>query len=391
MKFSMIFEAQMENPTVEHERQVILDCIDQAVYAEEMGFDEVWAVEHHGLVEYAHMSAPEIFLTAVAMRTSRIRIGHGAVCLPFHYNNPVRVAERLAMLDIISGGRVNFGAARGGTDQELALCGVKREDTAPELEEALRLIGQVWREETFEWETERLSIHPPEGRPPHTLIPRPVQWPHPPMYLACSNFETVKNAARMGVAPMILGFGGPDAMAGARKMFDEACATRDESEFVSPGVVNNEFVALCPTCTMEDGEEALRVGARALRFFAEAITHWSAPNAAPPARDTADFDNVTFMREEWAKAQKAIAFGETPPTPASRNYNLDHAIGTPQVAIDYVKRLRAIGVTNVMCLIQMGTLTQEQCLESIRLWGEQVIPYFRKEDEAEAAGAIATA
>ena len=79
MKFSMIFEAQMADASVANERQVIRDCVEQAVFAEEMGFDWVWAVEHHCLKWYAHMSAPEIFLTWVAARTSRIRIGHGVV------------------------------------------------------------------------------------------------------------------------------------------------------------------------------------------------------------------------------------------------------------------------------------------------------------------------
>ena len=111
MKFSMIFEAQMAHPSPEHERQVLQDCVEQAVYAEEMGFDRIWAVEHHALRWYAHMSAPEIFLTWVAARTSRIRIGHGVVCMPFNYNHPVRAAERAAVLDNLSGGSTSARAA----------------------------------------------------------------------------------------------------------------------------------------------------------------------------------------------------------------------------------------------------------------------------------------
>src|SRR5437870_11932742 len=124
MKFSMIFEAQLANPTPERERQLIHDCVAQSVFAEEMGFDGIWAVEHHALKRYCHMSAPELFLTAVACATKRIRLGHGVVCMPFNYNHPARVAERAAMLDIISNGRLNLGAGRGGTLQEMSLCGV---------------------------------------------------------------------------------------------------------------------------------------------------------------------------------------------------------------------------------------------------------------------------
>ena len=365
MKFSMIFEAQVEN------------CIEQACYAEEVGFDGVWAVEHHTLVEYSHMSAPEIFLTAVAARTSRIRIGHAAVCMPFGYNHPARVAERAAMLDIVSDGRLNLGAARGGTEQEMSLCGVDPETSVAQVREALTFIGHCWRNETIEWDSDLLKIHSPPNRPPHTVVPRPIQMPHPPLYLACTNPETVKRAARYGVAPMVLGFGGPEVIAGVRKMWDEERALRDPDDVVSPGHINDEFVALCPSFLMDDREKALHIGARALRFFAEAITHWAAPNGVPPARGTDQIDNVTFMKTHLEAARAAIERGEAPPTAASSLYNLDHAIGDPETAIAYVRRLEAAGVDDVMCLIQMGTLTQDQQLETIRLWGEQVIPVFR--------------
>ena len=80
MQFGIIFEGQLAFPTRANERQLMLDCLDQAILADEMGFDRVWAVEHHALKWYAHMSAPEIFLSFVAARTSHIRVGHGVVC-----------------------------------------------------------------------------------------------------------------------------------------------------------------------------------------------------------------------------------------------------------------------------------------------------------------------
>src|ERR1019366_3191253 len=204
MKFSMIFEAQMANPTREHERQVLLDCVDQAVFAEEMDFDRVWAVEHHALTRYAHMSAPEIFLTWVAARTTRIRIGHGVVCMPFNYNHPVRAAERAAMLDTLSGGRLDLGAGRGATLQEMSLCGVDPDRTYAEVEEALRMIGHMWDDDVFEWHGPLLDIAP------HPILPRPVQTPHPPLYLACTKEATVALAADYGIGALVLGFAGID-------------------------------------------------------------------------------------------------------------------------------------------------------------------------------------
>ena len=174
MNFSMIFEAQLNHPTPEHERQVILDCVDQAVLGEAMGFDRIWAVEHHSLKWYAHMSAPETFLAFVAAKTERIRIGHGVVCMPFGYNHPVRAAERAAMLDILSGGRLDLGAGRGATLQEMSLCGVEPEKTYAQVEEALRMIGAMWLEDEFEW-------HGLFDIEPHPVLPRPVQETSPPV------------------------------------------------------------------------------------------------------------------------------------------------------------------------------------------------------------------
>jgi alkanesulfonate monooxygenase SsuD/methylene tetrahydromethanopterin reductase-like flavin-dependent oxidoreductase (luciferase family) len=378
MKFSMIFEAQVEFGTPDVEHQAIRNCVEQAVFAEEMGFDGVWAVEHHALIEYSHMSAPEIFLTAVAAQTSHIRVGHAAVCMPFGYNHPVRVAERAAMLDIISNGRLDLGAARGGTVQEMSLCSVDPEVTTAQVKEALTFIGHCWREDTIQWDSELLTIKHPPKRPPHTVVPRPVQRPHPPLFLACSNPETVRKAAQYGVGPMVLGFGGPEVIGEMRAMFDDERARRDPDAVVSPGNVNDEFVALCPTFLMDDREEAFRKGCRALRFFAESITHWAAPNGVAPARDTEGLDNYAFMAEHLQLAKDAIARGEAPPTAASSMYNTDHALGDADTAIAYVERLRAAGVDNVMCLIQMGTLSQDEMLESIRIFGQQVIPHFRE-------------
>ena len=143
MKFSLIFEAQLSNPTREREHRLLQECVEQSVYAEAMGFDRVWAVEHHSLKYYAHMSAPEIFLTWVAAKTSRIRIGHGVVCMPFGYNHPIRVGERVAMLDALSGGRLDVGGGRGASLQEMSLVGVDPDDTYPQLYESLCMLGHM--------------------------------------------------------------------------------------------------------------------------------------------------------------------------------------------------------------------------------------------------------
>ncbi|WP_419997406.1 LLM class flavin-dependent oxidoreductase [Streptomyces boninensis] len=372
MQFSVIFEAQLANPSPEHERQVIHDCVEQAVLAEEMGFDRVWAVEHHALKWYAHMSAPEIFLSWVAAKTSRIRIGHGVVCMPFNFNHPVRVAERAAMLDVLSGGRLDLGAGRGATPQETSLCGVDPERTQAEVEEALRIIGATWRDEALEWHGELLDIEP------HTVLPRPVQAPHPPLFLACSKQQTLARAAELGLGALVMGFAGPDEVASMRRFYDKCVAERDGSAFVSD-VVNDHFSALCPTIVLDDREEARAIGIRGQRFFAQAISHWYGGGGVPDEAVSGDAGSeAELMRRGAEQVEARLHEARIPVRPsATAVYNPEHAYGTAADAIAYVERLRAAGVDEVMCLVQMGTVPQEACLETLRQWGEHVIPHFR--------------
>jgi len=366
----MIFEAQLADPTRERERQTIRDGVEQAVLADRMGFDRVWAVEHHCLEQYAHMSAPEIFLTYVAARTERIRIGHGVVCLPFAYNHPLRVAERAAMLDILSGGRLDLGAGRGATAQETGAFGIRPDQTQAELEESLAMLPRLWADDPFEWHSDLIDV------PPRTILPRPVQDPHPPLFLACTRESTLNLAADLGVGALTLGFAGPEDMAAKRAIYDAARARRDGSRFVS-AEPNDHLSALCPAVVLDDAEEARRLGFRGQRFFTEAISRWHRHDSGPdPAGWGDDNDRVLIERGEKLVAylsEEKIEAG----TESTGLYNPNHAYGSPSDAIDYVGRLVDAGADEVMFILQMGTVPHEAILESIRNLGEHVIPRFR--------------
>lgn len=371
MRFSLIFEAQMNDASPANEHRVLRDCVEQAVFAEEMGFDAIWAVEHHALTWYSHMSAPEIFLSFVAAKTSRVRIGHGCVLMPFGFNHPVRVAERIAMLDALSGGRVEVGGGRGATKQETGLFGVDPADTYAEVEETLRILSQIWREERFEWHTARMDI------PNRPITPHPVQLPHPPMHIACTKQDTVRLAAEMGVGALVLGFGGPDEIAGLRKIYDDAIATRTGERFVSDHA-NDHFAALCPTIVLDDKDEAFRIGTRGQRFFAEAIHHWYG-TGRPPELAIEAGDNVAAMRRDAELVVAKLHEMNVPVTPAATGLYAppEHAYGDWRTAIDYGERLVEAGADEILCLSQMGTVSHEAGMETIRQWGTKVIPHFR--------------
>ncbi len=375
MKFSLIFEGQMNDASPSNEQKVLRDCVDQAVFAEEMGFDAIWAVEHHALTWYAHMSAPEIFLSFVAAKTSRIRLGHGCVLMPFGFNHPVRVAERVAMLDVLSNGRLDVGAGRGATQQEMGMFGVQVQDTYPQVEETLRILSQIWREERFEWSSDLMTI---PNRPIH---PHPVQTPHPPMFMACTKRDTVKLAAELGIGALVMGFGGPSEVAELRGIYDEAIATRSGDRFVSDHA-NNHLSALCPSVVLDDADEALRIGTRGQRFFAESIHHWYG-TGLPPALDVDAGDDVAAMAADAKHVVARLSEMNIPASPSATTiYEVpQHAYGDRHQAIRYARELIAAGADEIMVICQLGTVSHEVSMETIRQWGEYVIPVIRAEQE----------
>lgn len=363
----------MNDSSPENEQTVLHNCVKQAVFAEEMGFDAIWAVEHHALTWYAHMSAPEIFLSYVAAQTSRIRIGHGCVLMPFGFNHPVRVAERIAMLDLLSNGRLNVGAGRGATQQEMGMFGVKVEDTYPQVEETLKILSNIWREESFEWDTEHITI------PRRPIHPHPVQTPHPPLFMACTKKDTVKLAADLGIGALVMGFGGPSEIAELRGVYDEAISDRTGERFVSDHA-NNHLAALCPSIVLDDAEEALRIGTRGQRFFAESIHHWYG-TGLPPSLDIDAGDDLEAMKDDAKRVVARLSEMNIPASPSATTiYEVpQHAYGDRDQALRYARELIAAGADEIMVICQLGTVSHEVSMETIRQWGEFVIPEIRKE------------
>jgi alkanesulfonate monooxygenase SsuD/methylene tetrahydromethanopterin reductase-like flavin-dependent oxidoreductase (luciferase family) len=372
VKFSMIFEAQTVGTDRTAEFNVLQESVEQAVLAEKHGFDRVWAVEHHCLKWYAHMSASETFLAYVAGKTERIRIGHGVVCLPFRMNHPVKVAERIAMLDVLTNGRVDFGIGKGGTEQESGAFQTDRDDIPDQLEFSARIIPDMWREDEFSIEHELMTI------PPRPIIPKPRQDPHPPMYLACTRETTLNQAGEWGLGALVLGFAGPDDIAQKNKVYREACKRRT-AESQIPDFPVEHLSALCPAIVLDDGMKARAIGMRGQRFFTEAIGYWYNPSgdSVPPRAEIADMSDEEALREGGEALvaylnEEKIEVG----TESTGLYNPNHAYGTVDDAIGYVERLIEAGADEIMFLHQMGTVPHEAIVETIENIGKHVIPHF---------------
>src|SRR5271156_726509 len=205
MRFGIFYEHQLPRPWTEGlELQLFQDALDQVELADKLGFDNVWEVEHHFLEEYSHSSAPEVFLAPCSQRTKNIRLGHGIVLMPPGYNHPARVAERIATLDLVSNGRVEFGTGESSALLELGGYRVPVEKKR-----------EMWRE-TVEQCLNMMAMDPYPGfkgeffeMPCRNIVPKPVQKPHPPVWVACSNRETIKLAARLGIGALTFAFVDP--------------------------------------------------------------------------------------------------------------------------------------------------------------------------------------
>jgi hypothetical protein len=160
------------------------------------------------------------------------------------------------------------------------------------------------------------------------------------------------------------------------KIYKDAIASRTGDRFVST-VTNDHISALCPTIVLDDGDEALRVGARGQRFFAESIAHWYG-GGPKPHEDTELEDNVVAIERDKEALVARLHEAEIPVNAnTTATFNINHAYGTAERAIAYVEQLEEAGADEIMCMIQMGTVPQDACMETIRHWGETVIPHFR--------------
>ena len=384
MKFSIIYEAQMVDTSRENEQAVFHQIVDQAKYAEEMGFDCIWCVEHTALTQYAHMSAPETVLAFIAGATDRIHVGHGVVCLPPAMNHPVKVAERIATLDILSKGRLHFGVGKGGTQQEAGTFGYNLEELQPMIDESMYLIPKIMVQDEIEHDGTYVKI------PKRPIHPSPYQDPHPPMYMACTREHTLVAAGERGIGALVLGFSGPEEIAKKNAIYREAYRTRKPEDQVGFRPTEH-LAALCAATVLEDREKARKIGLRGQRFFAESIAYWYQGGPLPTINeDLSAEEQEAILNQE---KEQTIAYLSEEAIPVGdehlSNYNVaQDAYGTPEDCIRYVQRLIDAGADEILFLFQMGGIPHDVIMETIRNIGEKVIPHFRAQAAAKQAETV---
>ncbi|WP_433476852.1 LLM class flavin-dependent oxidoreductase [Spirillospora sp. CA-142024] len=385
MRFSLFYEHQLPRPWSDgQELKLYQDALDQVEIADRVGFDYLWEVEHHFLEEYSHSSAPEVFLAAASQRTKRIRLGHGIVQLPPAVNHPARIAERIATLDLVSNGRVDFGTGESSSSAELGGFGVRRTEKRAQWQDAIDAITRMFVEEPFAgWSSRDIKM------PPRNVLPKPVQKPHPPLWVACSRRETIQFAALNGIGALSFSFVEPED---AGKWVDEYYRILASEECVPAGfAVNPNVSVVLPMMLHEDEATAIERGIDGAHFFAFALAHYYGPTPHDPGR--------TDVWEEFLSRRDARGFSREQIIANAETLNVNvgslrGAVGTPEQVIDLIRRYESVGVDQIAFVLQAGPNKHEHICESLELFGKAVLPHFtegREEREAAKAERLAPA
>ena len=375
MKFGVFYEHQLPKPWAEgDEAKLFHDALEQVVLADRLGYDHAWEVEHHFLDEYSHSSAPEVFLAAAAALTKTIRLGHGIRQVIANYNHPARTAECLSTLDIISHGRVDFGIGEGATRLELGGFHIPaREKRAMALEAAEQIANMMALDPYPGFEGKSFSM------PCRNVLPKPMQKPHPPMWMACTNRDTIRVAASIGVGALAFSFIDPDEA----KAWSEIYYGIIKSDACKPiGHTVNANIAMVSNFSIHhDRAEAIRRGHEGFEFFGYALNALVAHDTVPGRTNLWP----EYLAKRGDRTAEVIAAGEGAET-------LSTGIGTPDDMRRHLAAFEAAGVDQVIFMQQAGRNRHEHICESLELFAAEVMPEFKArvaEREARKAAALA--
>ncbi len=349
MKFGIFYEHQLPRPwQTTSEQQLLHDTLGQIELADQLNFDYAWCVEHHFLEEYSHCSAPEVFLGAASQRTKNIRLGHGIIQLTT--NDPHRVAERISTLDILSNGRVEFGMGEGAGPAELHPFNIRVRDKRDRWEEAVKATIPMFTKIDWEFHGDYYDF------PARNVIPKPVQKPHPPLWVACSNIRTIADAGRWGMGALGFSFISPEAaQAWVHRYYNMMLKhpARLSDYPLNPNIaIANGFMCA------ETDEEAIEKAA-GWTFFIFALSYYGRMGVDAPGKG-----NLWEAYQDWRqtdKAQDALKSG---------------LIGSPETIRKKLRAFQAAHIDQVILLNQAGKTSHKDICDSLKLFAEEVMPEF---------------
>jgi alkanesulfonate monooxygenase SsuD/methylene tetrahydromethanopterin reductase-like flavin-dependent oxidoreductase (luciferase family) len=348
------------NDAWEHER--LMNEVRIAEAGDRTNWKYVWVTEHHFLTEYSHISASEIVMPHILARTERIRVASGIINVTPPVNHPARIAERVAMLDHLSGGRFDFGTGRGSSTTEQAGFGITDPDLTKEMfDEVMPEFRKMWSQDSYSFDGRFFSM------PERNVLPKPHVKPHPPMWVAAGNPDTFEKAGRLGLGVICFTGGSPEKMKGLIEIYKEAVAKADPvGDYVNDNVaISTSFMCL------EDGDAARqhmttsRNGRQQSLVFKYLDTFPKPPGIPDWPTEIPD----PTLEQLEAGFQKGTSI-----------------VGNPDDCAEALEKWRAIGVDQLIMGPTGSAWPYELVEESVELLGTKVIPQFDTDPEARAVG-----
>lgn len=350
MKFGLFYEHQLPRPwTAQSEQRLFQQALDQIELADRLGFDHAWEAEHHFLEEYSHSSAPEVFLAAASQRTRNIRLGHGVMLMPPKYNHPARAVERIATLDLVSGGRVDFGTGQSASRMELEAFGISREERHEMWLEAVEQAAHMMVMEPYPgYEGRHFSM------PCRNIVPKPVQKPHPPLWMACTNRESIRTAARLGLGVLSFAFVDFDE---ARRWVEEYYSIISTNCTPIGYSINPNIAMVSPFFCHEDENVARERAIEGAQFFQYSLSYYYGFGQHSPGRSNL-WEQFLAARPDLPKRQLGI--------------------GTPSQLREYLHGFADAGVDEIIFLQPVGNTCHDHICESLDLFSRRVMPEFQQ-------------
>jgi alkanesulfonate monooxygenase SsuD/methylene tetrahydromethanopterin reductase-like flavin-dependent oxidoreductase (luciferase family) len=355
MKFGIFYEHQLPRPwDVHSEYRLLQESLDQIELADGLGYDYAWEVEHHFLEEYSHSSAPEVFLAAASQRTKRIRLGHGIIQLTT--NHPARVAERVSTLDLVSDGRVELGLGEASSTTELHPFGRRFRDKHEVWEDGVRALIPMFNDGGVEYHGSHFDF------PLRNVLPKPLQKPHPPLWVACSQRDTIQAAGRWGMGALGFQFVSADeAHAWVNAYFNAYTKhlARLADYQTNPNIAVVSGFMCCPT------DEEANLKADGWTFFAFALRYYSTHVPGEPGG--------TNLWEEYQAFRRS---------PQGQKMHAGGLIGSPATIRTKLRKFEDSHVDQVILLNQAGRNAHDDICSSLELFASEVMPEFVERDAA---------
>ncbi len=366
MKFAMFYEIPVAKPWgPRSEYEAYKNTIEQVKLGDRMGFHSFWTVEHHFLDEYSHCSNPEVLYGHIAAVTQNLRIGYGVRLLPRPYNHPVRTAESVAVLDLVSDGRVEFGTGRSSTRAEIEGFGIDPRVTRQMWDEALRHIVGIWTNDEYEfdgqyWSMARRRVHP-----------KPLQDPHPPIWGATSSVDGHYEIGARGLGLLSFTVGLPP------ENLEERIVNYRKGQADCPEPVGKFRNATAATFTMvhcaDTNAQARAVAEESFVWYPQTAGRHIASLAEWMESGGQELGNYTYAGEAL-KGRDAGFFDKL-----DMDYIYDSGagvVGDPDRCIEICKRYEAVGCELLFCLLNPYKIPHDDVMRSIELLGKYVIPEF---------------